>query len=106
MKNQVSQNIYRESMGYYCSSAAEFIKLIQDNVVSIPAEYRESAKVDFNMESDYGSEYCYLEISYLRPETDQEEAERIQREAARHELVKARELRELQALQAKYGTKP
>ncbi len=105
-KRQVKQQVYRDSIHYYSSSAADFIKLITDCISSMPAEYRDSARVDFEKEDEYGDTYCYLEISYDRPETDQEEAARIQQESAHYAANEARERQQFLALQAKFGAKP
>jgi hypothetical protein len=58
-------------------------------------------KIDIEIESgyEYGDSYVFLGMSYSRPETTQEQAQREEREAIAHDAERKRYL----ALKAKFG---
>jgi len=80
-----------------------FADWLQAVIASIPEEYRSVAEIEIDSTSGYkGSHYATIEISYRRPETDEEWAAReaaIERRAAE---VEASERRQLAALMVKY----
>lgn len=88
------------------SDAAGAIAWFQAKLDAVPAEFRETAKIEIDVTSEHGTSYATIEFSYVRPETDEEEAEREQRVAAEAERRRALELRMLAELQTKYGNIP
>jgi hypothetical protein len=87
---------------------AGFMAWFQERIDRIPVECRQSAKIEFSSEGEYyGSHSPHIEITYLRPETDEQFASRVQREAQQAEFdARRKEQQEratLAALQAKYG---
>lgn len=81
---------------------AWFTKVLSD----IPEQYRSIAKIRIGSETSYDWHKPVIKVSYTRPETDEEEAERESAERASLAAQREAELRTLAALQAKYGTKP
>jgi hypothetical protein len=75
---------------------AWFVAVLND----IPEPYRSAAKIEIKAG---GLDYGRIEVSYTRPETDEEEAEREAAELAKAEERRAAELRQLAALMDKYG---
>lgn len=56
----------------------EVLLLLNEARLSIPAEYRQTAEIDFEPYFDCaGDSYPQIRITYERPETDEETAERI-----------------------------
>lgn len=53
------------------------VQAFGEDLLSIPAEYRESAEIDFEPCFEYGESYACVRITYERPETDEEAAERL-----------------------------
>lgn len=73
-----------------------------DQLAKVPVEYRSTARVEFEVVDDYeSSRYVTITVAYRRPETDEEEADRLlkQRKLSKYEEEK-REL--LAKLKAKY----
>ena len=65
---------------------------LQGHLASIPPEYRGGAEISFGYSESYGdSIYVTVNISYERPETPEEVAERVAR--SRHAIAE-KELRE------------
>lgn len=52
--------------------AGEFISRLQSILADVPAEYRQSARIAFNLYGDYSS--AYMQLRYERPQTDDEAA--------------------------------
>jgi len=83
---------------------AEAIAWLQERLDSVPPEYRDVVKVDFDSVSDgYGGHEAGIKIHYIRPETDEEMAARQARERRDAELRRQQEIQTLKTLQAKYG---
>ena len=84
--------------------AERTVAWFQEKLESIPAEFRHTAKIEFESASGYeGDHYARIVITYMRPETAQESAERNARDDAMRRMVEASERAELARLQAKYG---
>ncbi len=81
----------------------KFLQWWKDKFDLVPEEYRHTAKVDLDITDHYGS--CILEcsITYVRPETKEEETARLADEQRRDSATKAKELNLLQVLKTKYG---
>jgi hypothetical protein len=86
--------------------AAGALAWFQQKLDCVPSEFRTTARIQIDSEESYGSSKATIEISYTRPETDEEEAQRKQQAAAKADRQRADELRTLAALQAKYGKPP
>jgi len=85
-------------------NAIEFLAWFEEKINSIPEEFRREAKIELEALSSYEeSAYVSLEIYYYRPETGDEELVRKSKEQNRIELVKQRELKQLEELKRKYG---
>ena len=81
-----------------------FMKFWQDKIDLIPAEYRDSARVELKTSFHYDYQVTSLEIFYLRPETKEEKGNRERLNLSRLEAAKAKELDQLAALKLKYET--
>lgn len=53
------------------------VQALSEDLLSIPVEYRASAEIDFEPGFEFGESYACVRITYERPETDEEEAERL-----------------------------
>jgi hypothetical protein len=82
--------------------SAGFIAWFQQRIDAVPAECRASVHIELDCTMRYDSAYATIEISYVRLETDEEEAAREQQDAAQAERRRADELRMLAELQVKY----
>lgn len=74
---------------------------------SVPEEYRAEAFCEFRSRSDYdGGGIPTIQVSYRRPETDEEVVERLSWEAHMRSLTEQEERATLAALQSKYAAPP
>lgn len=81
-----------------------FVAWFTEHFESIPSQYRDSARVELDSRAHYeDSHYASIEITYKRPETEDEEAQRLAAEKQRLGYAEAAERRTLAALKAKYG---
>lgn len=90
---------------------SDAISWLQDHLRSIPKACRASAKFEIESEGGYeGEHHVGVSITYERPETDAEWAERRadmeRRQALATEAREAAERAEFQRLAAKFGTAP
>jgi len=82
----------------------EFVLWSNALLDEIPEEFRATAEIEISSTSSYyDSHYATIEVTYRRPETDEEWEARKQDVAARMQEEKQRELNLLAQLQAKYG---
>lgn len=65
----------------------------------IPEEYRDSAEVDCDPECSYGDYFAAMEVSYYRPENDDERAKRLAEERLAAKQRAARAQRDLEIAQ-------
>lgn len=72
---------------------------------SIPSEWRSTAICRIDAENDYGSPYPTVEITYSRPETDEEEAARCAEHNKRLNAAMNQEIATYLRLKEKYGNK-
>lgn len=78
------------------------IEWMQSYLEQIPPEFRGSGKIEIKTDDSYGAATAHMTISYVRPETGEEERERLAREVRDTMSVEARERAELARLKAKY----
>ena len=78
------------------------IKWLTDKLNSIPEPYRHTAVVSMEAFEEYDCHLIEYTISYGRPETDQEQADRIMVEERQKETIRTHELATLQRLKEKY----
>lgn len=70
----------------------------------IPEEFRAIAEIEVDSESGYeGSHYGHIEITYRRPETDEEMATRLAEEKRCANARERDEMETLRRLKLKYG---
>ena len=72
----------------------------------VPAEYRASMKFEIDTATEWDSTYATIEVSYERPETDEEMAGRIQAAARRQRERLDRARREYERLKAHFEPLP
>ena len=60
-----------------------FLKWVDWVKQSVPEEFRKTARVDIEARQDYGGCIASVEVSYVRPETEDEYATRIEAEKIR-----------------------
>lgn len=85
-------------------TAAEFMAWWQSMIDRIPEEHRSEARIEIDTTAGYDRDFAHLEIYYLRPETDEERAARVQAEQARAEAREAQERARYEALKAKFAS--
>jgi hypothetical protein len=84
--------------------AADFIAWFQAHLASIPEQYRHSAQVEVDSVGGYeDSHYARIEITFKRPETDDEMRHRKNTEQESERVREDAERRQLAALKKKYG---
>jgi len=103
IEKQIEQFIYRHGPEWPPSDAAAFVEWLQFWLNAMPPECRASARIVIDSEHEYDSTRPFIHLSYVRLETDDEEAERLRAVAGRAERQRAEELRMLAQLRAKYG---
>ena len=81
----------------------KFFSYFQDKLDLIPNEFKKTAKIEIEAESDYDSGRLYLTVSYTRPETNEEMAIKKKKEKDRKEFVENQELCKLEELRKKYN---
>lgn len=72
---------------------------------SIPKEWRLTARCSIDGESEHGFAYPTIEITYSRPETDEEEAARYAEHSRRLNAAMNQEIAMYLRLKEKYGNK-
>lgn len=65
-----------------------FMAWFQECIDRIPVEHRQSAKIEVSAEGVYGGHSPHIEITYMRPETDEQFTSRVQRETRRADARK------------------
>lgn len=81
----------------------EVIFALQKTLSKIPVQYQSTAEIDVNAYDDYGCSYVSVDITYMRPETDEEFEHRHAREKALEESIRESERVEFNRLKAKFG---
>ncbi len=72
-------------------------------ISEVPEKFRTEATIEINSNVYYDSPMANIEISYTRPETDEEMSERLSMDRARILMRENKERTVLAALQNKYG---
>ena len=80
-----------------------FIEFWQKVLDSIPQEDRYSAKVETEVEEDYGSYTSEVSVYYTRAETEEEAALRVKEEETNAEKCRKFDLIQLNILQKRLG---
>lgn len=83
--------------------AAGFIAFLQARLDEIPDEFRPTAKIELGTNSSFGDYYGSLEMTYTRPETADEIAERLARHADTKARKDAADRAQFEALKAKFA---
>ncbi len=78
------------------------IAWLNNKLYAIPEPYRETAIVEMDAELLYDRPSLTYQISYRRPETDEEETQRENYESLRNRRLEAHELEMLKKLKEKY----
>ena len=78
------------------------IAWLQAKLEIIPPKYRKTAQIEFDSVENFGGSYARIRIHYLRPETAEELEARERQEKAVQSRIRARELKQLAELKAKY----
>lgn len=102
-KKTISVTVKQYDGDWPPTDAVGALAWLQAKLDDIPAEFHGGAKIEFDSAIRYDSNYATIEFSYVRPETDEEEAQRERQVAAYVVRRRDDELRTLAALQAKYG---
>jgi GGDEF domain-containing protein len=111
-KKMVQETVYNggpyDSNGWPPEDPAGFMAWFQDRINQIPEEHRAKATIEFSSEGGYYGEHsAHIEITYMRPETDEQYQSRLRREADEaRQKARLRESQErvaLAQLLAKYG---
>jgi hypothetical protein len=84
-------------------SPDEFLSFWKSKLNLIPEEYRSTATIEYSAKSDYDVPYLVVELSYQRPENEEEKMRRIQAENKIRSDIRQRDLRQLAELKEKYG---
>lgn len=100
---RISKTVEQYDGDWPPTDALGFFAWVQAKLDDVPEAYRSTFRIEVDNTSRYDSAYATIEFSYVRPETDDEEAERERQAAAQQERRRAQELRTLAELQAKYG---
>lgn len=88
----------------YQTTLVDLISWFEAKLAEIPEEYRNVATCEIDsVRSWEDTHYAQIEISYRRPETDAEMADRLEHEEIARHAHEAKERAMLAALQQKYG---
>jgi hypothetical protein len=87
----VKRHIYGSirDVGYSYDTVIDVIAWLQSVLASVPVEYRDSVKISFDNDYEYGESYEQVRIYYTRLETDEEASRRISDEHAHRAQRKA-----------------
>ena len=107
-KQEVQETIFNgsrhEGDGWPPEDPAGFVAWFQERIDRIPAEYRSTATIELDTQSGYyGDSSVSIEITYRRPETDEQFAARLARDEAQKRSRMEQDRDTLAALLAKYG---
>lgn len=70
------------AIGFPPRDLPQLIQALQETLLEVPPEYRDSAEVSFEPAWEFGESYEHVRITYERPETPEEEATRKATERA------------------------
>jgi hypothetical protein len=101
---EVVFNKYQYDAAWPPGNATECVAWFAEKVASIPAKYRDTARIDIDSESYCEENHCgHISITFRRPETDEEMAERECRLEQQKRAQEEMERKQLVALKMKYG---
>ena len=83
--------------------AEEFLAWFERHLNTIPPEHRASARIEFDVRYIDEDVEPRLEISYTRPETEQEQKDRYKKARREESSLEFSERRELARLKEKYN---
>jgi len=99
MRKNKTIKVYESDSCYDIPGKAdEFMAFWQRKIDKIPAEFKESARIEIEAVSFYDSALLEVEISYTRPETDVEMSVREQEEINRKQAVESEKLKKYNKL--------
>lgn len=104
----ITEYVFQQDSYSHDYKFADFVQIMSNHLMSIPEEFRDNADIEIRSEHiGYGGYEVGITISYERPETDQEFAERTAQEkdleAQRKKEHQTKELEALAYLKAKYS---
>jgi hypothetical protein len=102
-RRTVTECVFSQSYCWHDEPAVDFIAALQGAVADIPPEFRDTAFVEVNSESEYDSHHAVISVSYKRPETDAEVEHRALVGRVERMNTEAQERIMLQRLKEKYG---
>lgn len=85
---------------------SDFKKWLDERVARVPVEYQSEAKIRISHDIFDGEPYVYLQISYDRPETEQEFAVRMERVLRERSDQEKQEFQLFLTLKEKYEDHP
>lgn len=80
-----------------------FLKWVDWVKQSVPEEFRKTARVDIEARQDYDGYIASVEVSYVRPETEDEYSTRLKEEQRLHKKQEDQDLRTFLKLKQKFG---
>ena len=78
--------------------ATDFIEFWQSKLAMVPAEFIDSARIEFEAEEYCESATVNVELYYVRPESDEEAAARVANNETCEERIRVIKLRRYEAL--------
>ena len=105
MKRKTKRIVVFESDDFYLDIPKRLqtlVKFWQGHLDQIPWQYRDSSEIETEVRDEYGTPTIYYTLSYIRPETEEEAAQREAALIAKREEQEAREKATLEALLKKY----
>jgi len=105
MKNKIYVTAFDEDKNYDLPTKPdELIAFFQEKIALVPEEYKDTAEIEIEAESIFDNYTALnIKITYRRPESDEEEKKRLEREKAQKEWRENQELCQLEKLKEKYG---
>ena len=103
MKINITKEVYTDEYADIPEKPDEFLAFWKDKIDRIPEEYRDSATIEVKGVDNYGDPGVKVTVSYVRPETDEEEDRRKRGNQETKDSIERRELEELRRLTKKYN---
>ena len=80
----------------------DFVEEVNSHWNNIPKEYKSNACIDFNIYEDYNGHDLKIEVSYQRPETEEEHTKRILNEETSRKILEENDRRMYLKLKKKF----
>lgn len=103
-KQNITVTLYNDRAYSLPSKVTDLKAWLDEKLAEVPAEFRDSADMEICTEDSYGDIYAQVTLTYSRPESDAEEAERLATQAQLAARRQALDLKQLAELKAKYET--